>query len=155
MEPEEELVLNGTLLAHENRRSDLIAMLIEISDQVGFLPRAVLINLARRLNTPLSEVFRVATFYAQFRFHPPGKHQIMICQGTACHVRASSLMLGSVTQKLGIIPGETTDDRLFSLDRVACFGACALAPVAVIDNKVYGGMTPQKVDTLIETFRGA
>ncbi len=155
MEPEEEQVLNGALLTHENRRSDLIAILIEISEQLGFLPRTVLINLARRLNTPLSEVFRVATFYAQFRFHPPGKHQIMICQGTACHVRASSIMLESVTQKLGIIPGETTSDRLFSLDRVACFGACALAPVAVIDNKVYGGMTPQKVDTLIETFRGA
>ena len=153
MEPEEEGALNVTLLAHENRRSDLIAILIEISEQVGYLPRAILTNLAHQLNIPLSEVFRVATFYAQFRFHPPGKHQIMICQGTACHVRASAVMLEAVTSKLGISSGETTPDLMFSLDRVACFGACALAPVVVIDNKVYGGMTTRKVEDLVDKFR--
>lgn len=153
MEPEEESALEATLAVYENRRSDLIAMLIKISDQVGYLPRAVLTNLAHRLNIPLSEVFRVATFYAQFRFHPPGRHQIMVCEGTACHVQGSGLILEAVTRKLGISQGETTPDLMFSLDRVACFGACALAPVVLINNRVYGGMTTTKMGRLIEKIK--
>lgn len=154
MDTDEESALDAVLLAHENRRSDLIAMLIEINEKLRYLPRSVLTNLADRLGIPLSQVFRVATFYAQFRFHPPGKHQIMVCQGTACHVQGSSLILEAVTRKLGIEPGETTPDREFSLDRVACFGGCALAPLVVIDDKVYGGMSSTKVDKLIDKIRG-
>jgi NADH-quinone oxidoreductase subunit E len=107
------------------------------------------------LDIPLPEVYRVATFYAQFRFNPPGKHQIMVCQGTACHVQGSSLIQEAVTRKLGIEPGETTPDLEFSLDRVACFGGCALAPLVVIDEKVYGGMSPTKTDKLLDKIRGS
>ena len=154
MEPEEESALEAALSAQSNQRRDLIAILIALSDRLGYLPRPVLTNLADRLDIPLSEVFRVATFYAQFRFHPLGKHQIIVCRGTACHVQGSSLILESVSRKLGIEPGETTPDLEFSLDRVACFGACALAPVVVIDDKVYGGMTTTKIDALIDEIGG-
>ncbi len=152
LETEEQTALESALQEHENRRSDLIAMLIEISEALGFLPRPVLTHLAFRLDIPLSEVYRVATFYAQFRFNPPGKHQIMICQGTACHVRGSGLIMDAMTRRLNIGPGETTEDRMFSLDRVACFGACALAPVVVIDDRVYGGMSPIKMEKMIDAF---
>ncbi len=150
MEQDEESALKATLSAHENRQSDLIAMLIEISDELGYLPRPVLTNLADRLDIPLSHVFRVATFYAQFRFQPLGKHQIMVCQGTACHVQGSRRILDAVIKKLDIMPGETTPDLEFSLDRVACFGACALAPVVVVDDKVFGGMSSTKTEEIID-----
>jgi len=150
MEQEEENVLEATLSAYENQRKDLIAMLIDISEKLGYLPRPVLTNLAFRLDIPLSEAFRVATFYAQFRFEPPGKHQIMVCQGTACHVLGGKRILEAVSKTLGIQAGETTPDLEFSLDRVACFGACALAPVVVINDKVYGAMSPAKMESLID-----
>jgi len=150
MEPEEESVLEATLSSHGSRPSDLIAMLIDISDKLGYLPRPVLTNLAYRLDIPLSHAFQVATFYAQFRFEPLGKHQVMVCQGTACHVLGGKRILDAVCEKLGIQPGQTTPDREFSLDRVACFGACALAPVVVINEKVYGEMSPAKVEALLD-----
>jgi NADH-quinone oxidoreductase subunit E len=150
MEPEEESALEATLSSHGNQPRDLIAILIDINDKLGYLPRPVLTNLAYRLDIPLSHAFRVATFYAQFRFEPPGKHQIMVCQGTACHVLGGKRILQTVSRKLGIEPGQTTSDLEFSLDRVACFGACALAPVVVIDEKVYGEMSPAKVEELID-----
>jgi NADH:ubiquinone oxidoreductase subunit E len=150
MEPEEESVLEATLSSHGNRPGDLIAMLIDISDKLGYLPRPVLTNLAYRLEIPLAHAFRVATFYAQFRFEPLGRHQIAVCQGTACHVLGGKRILKAVSERLGIQPGQTTPDREFSLDRVACFGACALAPVVVIDEKVYGEMSPAKVEKLID-----
>ena len=150
MEADEAGALETALTLHQNRRGDLIAMLIEISETLGYLPRSVLTNLAYRLDIPLSEVYRVATFYAQFRFNPPGRHQIMVCQGTACHVRGSGLIMDAVARRLDIGPGETTTDLEFSLDRVACFGACALAPVVVVDNQVYGGMSPIKMEKMID-----
>jgi len=149
MEPAWDKALGEVLAGHDHRPDDLIAILIEISAKIAYLPRAVLWHLSERLAVPLSQVYRVATFYAQFRFTPPGKYQISVCQGTACHVRGSGLLLEAVTRKLGITSGETTEDFMFSLERVACFGACALAPVVVINDKVYGGMTTRKLDRLI------
>ena len=92
----------------------------------------------------------MATFYTQFRFRPPGRHHIKVCQGTACHVRGSGAILDRVVRKLGIAPGETTPDGAYSIERVACFGSCALAPVVVADEKVYGRMTSRKAEKLIE-----
>lgn len=155
MEQEEETVLTDILVAHDYRRMDLIAILIEVSDQLGYLPRTVLTHLADRLSIPLSEVYRVATFYAQFRFNPPGKNQIMVCMGTACHVRGGGQILESISDKLGIGQGETTRDGEFSLDRVACFGACALAPVVVVNEQVYGGMNSTKMLRLIKKLSKA
>ncbi|MBU0517243.1 MAG: NAD(P)H-dependent oxidoreductase subunit E [Proteobacteria bacterium] len=153
MEPAWDRALGDILTGHDDRAADLIAILIELSAKIGYLPRPVLSHLSDRLGVPLSHVYRVATFYAQFRFTPPGKYQISVCQGTACHVRGSGLLQEAVTKKLGITPGETTEDLMFSLDRVACFGACALAPVVVVNDQVYGGMTTKKLDSLIGELR--
>jgi NADH-quinone oxidoreductase subunit E len=94
-------------------------------------------------------VYGVATFYNQFRFHPPGKHQIKVCLGTACHVGGGDIILENFERKLEIREGETTPDREFSIERVACVGCCALAPVAVFNEAVHGHMAPSKVEGLI------
>ena len=100
-----------------------------------------------------SSLFGVATFYTQFKFTRPGDHTVKVCQGTACHVRGSKRIMNEVTKCLGINPGETTPDYKFSLDSVACFGSCALSPVVVIDDKVYGRMTAQKTRKLLKEIQ--
>ena len=133
-------------------RGDLIPMLQIIQDKYQYLAPDALKIVARHLNVPSCEVYGVATFYNQFRFHPPGKHQIKVCLGTACHVRGGDIILENFERKLEIKAGETTPDREFSIDRVACVGCCALAPVAVLDDTVYGNMAPSKVEGLILGF---
>jgi NADH-quinone oxidoreductase subunit E len=140
------------LAAYDRRRQNLIPMLQDVQDRLGYLAEDAVFRLADYLELSPNDVFGVATFYAQFRFHPPGKHHLKVCQGTACHVRGSGLIAEAVTRKLGIGPGETSADLQFSMERVACFGSCALAPVVVIDDKVYGRMTPRKTEKLIEGF---
>ena len=98
-----------------------------------------------------STVFGVAAFYALFKFVPTGKRMVKVCRGTACHVRGAPRILDEVQKKLDINPGETTDDLEYSLEAIACFGSCALAPVMVVDNSVYGRMTPTKVDKILGT----
>jgi NADH:ubiquinone oxidoreductase subunit E len=142
--------LESILSRYDRRRRNLIPILQDTQDRMGYLPEDAVDRIARHLGLSANDVFGVATFYAQFRFHPPGKHHIKVCQGTACHVRGGNLILESVVRKLGIAPGETSADREYSLERVACFGSCALAPVVVIDDKVYGRLTPKKTEKLIE-----
>ena len=139
-----------SVLAHyDGKRQNLIPILQDVQDKTGFLSEEAVDKISAHLGLSANDVFGVATFYAQFRFHPPGKHHIKVCQGTACHVRGGNLILESVTRKLGIVSGETSEDHQFSLERVACFGSCALAPVVVIDDKVYGRLTPKKTEKLI------
>jgi NADH-quinone oxidoreductase subunit E len=108
---------------------------------------------ADHLEMSTVEVYGVATFYNQFRFHPPGRHPIKVCLGTACHVRGGDIILENFERKLEIQEGQTTPDREFSIERVACVGCCALAPVAVIGETVHGHMAPSKVEGLILGFR--
>jgi NADH-quinone oxidoreductase subunit E len=142
--------LGSILSQYERDRSNLIPLLQEVQEKEGFLSPVAVRAIANHLGLSPNDVFGVATFYAQFRFHPPGKHHIKVCQGTACHVRGSTLIQEALERKLGIRPGETTPDRQYSLERVACFGSCALAPVVVIDDKVHGRQTPKKAEKLIE-----
>ncbi len=135
---------------YERSRENLIPILQDVQDHLSYLPQEAIEEVAAYRDLSENDVFGVATFYAQFRFHPPGDHHIKVCQGTACHVRGSGLILESLMRKIGIGPGETTDDRKYSLERVACFGSCALAPVVVVDDKVYGRMTSKKTEKLIE-----
>lgn len=135
---------------HPPTRDSLIPILQDVQESQGYLSPEAVEATARYLNLSENDVYGVATFYAQFRFHPPGRHHIKVCQGTACHVRGSGLILESVTRALGIVPGETTPDGAYSLERVACFGSCALAPVVVLDDRVYGRMTTRKTQKLIE-----
>jgi NADH-quinone oxidoreductase subunit E len=127
-------------------RRNLIPILQVIQKKYRYLSPGALKIVSGHLGISRCETYGVATFYNQFRFHPPGKHQIKVCLGTACHVRGGDIILENFVRKLGIKPGETTPDREFSIDRVACVGCCALAPVAVMDDKIHGRMAPSKIE---------
>ena len=120
-----------------------------IQERHAYLPPEAIKIVAEHLKIPICEVYGVATFYNQFRFHPPGRHPIKVCLGTACHVRAGDIILENFERKLEIKDGETTPDKEFSIERVACVGCCALAPVAIVDDTVHGRMAPSKVEGLL------
>ena len=130
--------------------SDLIPILQDIQDVLGYLPPEARTETARFLNIAETSVYGVATFYTQFQLSRPGRHRIKVCHGTACHVRGASEITKAVAAKLGIGPGETTDDFEFTVEAVACFGSCALAPVMVVNDKVYGNVTPERVVKILE-----
>jgi len=142
--------LSAIFAEHPGARGELIPILQDIQAEFGYIPPEAMSATARFLNIPETAVYGVATFYAQFHLSRQGEHRIKVCQGTACHVRGGKRVMDAVSRKLGIKPGETTDDYMFSLERVACFGSCALAPVMVVDGKVHGRMTPQKALKLLE-----
>lgn len=124
-----------------------------MQQELGYLSEEAVSEIATFLNLSENEVFGVASFYAQFRFTRPGEHTIKICLGTACHVRGGGRIKEAMEQELGISAGGTTSDYKFGLERVACFGSCALAPVMVIDNKVYGRMTAAKAKEILASVR--
>jgi NADH-quinone oxidoreductase subunit E len=140
------------LKALGRERSRLIPILQMIQQRHAYLPQEAIMMVAEHLKIAPCEVYGVATFYNQFRFHPPGKHPIKVCLGTACHVKGGDIILENFARKLGIEDGETTPDREFSIERVACVGCCALAPVTVVDERVHGHMAPSKVEGLILGF---
>ncbi len=141
--------LRSQLDRYEKSTANLIPILQMIQEKVKFLPPAAIKMVAGFLEIPSSQVYGVATFYNQFKFNPPGKNPIKVCLGTACHVRAGDIILENFERKLGIREGETTEDREFSIDRVACVGCCALAPVAIMGKTVHGHMAPSKVEGLV------
>jgi NADH-quinone oxidoreductase subunit E len=130
-------------------RAALIPMLQLVQEALAYLPAEAIRLVARRLGLSASEVFGVASFYNQFRFSPPGRHPIKVCLGTACHVRGGAIILENFERRLAIREGETTADREFSIDRVACVGCCALAPVALVGDTVHGKMQPSKVEGIV------
>ena len=154
--PENEEMLRdiASQLTHFGKaRRYLIPILQMIQERHAYLAPDALEMVANHLKTPVCEVYGVATFYNQFRFHPPGKHHIKVCLGTACHVRGGDIILENFERKLEIKEGETTPDREFSIERVACVGCCALAPVTVVDVTVHGRVAPSKVEGLILGFQ--
>ena len=148
--PSEQTTLEAILARHDQSRDHLIPLLQEVQEHFRFLSPEAVQAVADHLQLSINDVYGVATFYAQFRFVPPGLHHIKVCEGTACHVRGSDRILESISRTTGIAPGQTSADGTFSLERVACFGSCALAPVVVVDDKVYGRMTAPKTQKLIE-----
>jgi len=130
--------------------TELMPVLQSVQAALGYLPLDALCRVAEFTRIPPSTVYGVVTFYSQFYLQPQGKYKIKVCQGTACHVRGGKAIMNAVSRKLGISPGETTDDLKFSLERVACFGSCALAPVMVVNDRVYGRMNPDKAIRTIE-----
>ncbi len=133
--------LASVLAPYRGKKGALIPVLQKVQEKLGYLSDEAIQEVAIFLGLSSSEVYGVASFYAQFRFERQGEHVVRVCQGTACYVRGGKRILDTVEKELGIQPGETTEDYKFSLERVACFGACALAPVTVIDNTVYGKAT--------------
>ena len=140
--------LDGILSKYSGESGELIPILQEAQERFGYLPEGVMTGIAKFLRLPESNVFGVATFYAQFKFTPTGKRIVKVCRGTACHVKGGERILESVQRELGIQPGQTTDDFEYSLEVVACIGACALAPTMMIDNEVQRKMTAKKVAEL-------
>jgi NADH-quinone oxidoreductase subunit E len=140
--PPEELV--EILDRFRGQPDALITALEEIQNYYGYLPKKQLQFTARELGFPLSRIYGVATFYNLFQLEPPGRYRIRICKGTACHVGRSLAVLGYLNRKLGIGEDETTPDNLFTLQTVACVGACSLAPVIMVNDRTYGRMTPEK-----------
>ena len=133
-------------------RGFLIPILQEVQEHYGYISSDVVDEIAEFTKVPPSEIYGVASFYSQFRFTKPGKHTIKVCLGTACHVRGSSRILEWMEHKLKIKAGETTPDGQFSLERVACFGCCALAPVVVVDTDVHSRMTSTKGQKLLKKY---
>lgn len=130
-------------------RGNLVPILQSIQNEHAYLPPDAIGMVADHLDIPASEVYGVATFYNQFRFNPPGRNPVKVCMGTACHVRGADIILENFERKLEIREGETTGDREFSIESVACVGCCALAPVAVVKDMVHGKMQPSKVEGII------
>lgn len=137
----------------EAGREALIPLLQEVQEAQGYLSRESIQCVSRHLRLPTSKIYGVATFYNQFRFQPTGKYHIQICRGTACHVRGSAAVLDALQQELNLAAGQTSRDGMFSLEVVACIGACGLAPVMSINGVFYAGLTPVKTRQIIEMYR--
>jgi NADH-quinone oxidoreductase subunit E len=134
----------------DSRPQYLIPVLQYVQSEEGYLPTEAMTATARFLGVSESKVYGVASFYAQFHFEPRGRHIITVCRGTACHVRGSAGILQNLEKRLGVHAGETTKDLNFSIETVACFGSCALAPVVVADTRVYGRQTSTTANRLVD-----
>jgi NADH-quinone oxidoreductase subunit E len=132
-------------------RKNLIPILQKVQGEEKYLSAEAISDISCYLGISENDICSVASFYSQFRFTKPGEHTIKVCMGTACHVRGGARLLNSVERELNIKPGQTTDDGKYTLETVACIGACALAPTMVVDNEVHRQMTPQKVSNLLNT----
>ena len=136
----------------QNPKGALIPVLQKAQDIYGYLPQEVLETIARELNIPVANVFGVVTFYAQFHLNPRGKNIVRVCQGTACHVRGGTAILDAVSHHLDIKPGETTSDLNFTLETVACLGACGLAPVMMVNDHTHGRLTPDDIPGILDSY---
>lgn len=130
-----------------------IPLLQEIQNRHGYLPEEVLEAVACESGIPVADLYGVATFYSQFRFVPSGEHLVKVCKGTACHVSGAEILFSTISDELGIGEGGTTEDLKFSLESVACLGCCSLAPVVMIDEKVYGKLTAGKARKILKGYK--
>ncbi len=146
--------LKDILERHPANPGSLIPVLQDVQEDFGYLSEEAVEELARLMGISANEIYGVATFYTQFRFSPPGRHKIQSCQGTACHVRGGRMILNELERRLGITAGQTTADGQFDLERVACLGCCALAPVIAIDGKVHAQVTAKKIPSVLSQYNG-
>lgn len=146
--------IKDILERHPANRGSLIPVLQDVQEDFGYLSEEAVEELARLMGISANEIYGVATFYTQFRFSPPGRHTIQSCQGTACHVRGGQKIHNELEQRLGITAGQTTADGQFDLQRVACLGCCALAPVVAVDGKVHAQVTAKKIPSVLSKYEG-
>ena len=137
--------LSEILAAYKGKNAELIPILQQVQEVYGYLPEDTMREVAKFIREPASRVYAVASFYAQFRFSPMGKNKVMVCRGTACHVRGAKRILEEVENTLNIKDGETTEDLEYTLETAACIGCCALAPCVMVNEKVEANLTPKKV----------
>jgi NADH-quinone oxidoreductase subunit E len=141
--------VDKVLASYTGAKAELIPILQQIQQVFGYLPEEAMSQIAQFVDVPECTVYGVATFYAQFKFVPLGRNVIKVCRGTGCYVRGAPRILDEIEKLLGIKDGETTPDMEYTLETVACFGSCALAPVMVINDRVYGRMAPDKVKQIL------
>ena len=134
-------------------KAELIPILQQVQQKLGYLPQSAMKTIAGFVRVPESTVFGVATFYAQFKFIPSGRNIVRVCRGTACHVKGGDRVLKEAERHLGVKEGQNTPDLEFSLETVACIGACALAPNMVVNNKIYGNMNPRKIAAILDSYK--
>lgn len=146
-------LLDEMLLTYKDQPGISIPVLQKTQEIYGYLPRPALSKIARETGIDEAKLYGVATFYAQFRMLPVGKHMISLCQGTACHVNGANLIEDAVKDELGIENGETTPDGLFTLSVVACLGCCSLAPVMMIDQDTHARLTPDKTKSILRQYK--
>jgi NADH-quinone oxidoreductase subunit E len=139
---------------YENVNGALIPVLQKIQAEYGYLQEPIMGLVAERLNISASEIAGVATFYAQFHLKPRGKHIVKVCTGTACHVKGAKSIVDKLCSELEVPVGETTSDKLFTLEEVACLGACSLAPILMVDEDVHGKLAPDSISNIIEEAKG-
>jgi NADH-quinone oxidoreductase subunit E len=141
--------------SYPNSKRYTLAILQDVQREYGYIPREVMNSLSEYLNLPISKIYSISTFYKSLSLEVKGKYIIKVCDGTACHIRDSKTILDEIQELLGIKPGDTTQDGLFSIEIVNCLGACALAPVMVINGKYYGKMNKEKIKSIIDEYKGA
>ncbi len=140
--------LKEVLSSYEGKSSEIIPILQEVQELYSYLPEDAMRSVAKYVHAPESRIYAVASFFAQFRFTPMGKNKVMVCRGTACHVRGAKRILEEVEKTLHIRDGETTEDMEYTMETVACIGCCALAPCVMVNEKVEANLTPKKVREL-------
>ncbi len=146
--------VNAILEKHQNNPASLISVLQQIQDEYRYLPEEILAYVATVMGVSPAKVYGVATFYENFSLHPKGKYVIKVCDGTACHVRKSQTLIDTVRTQLNLKEGmDTTDDMLFTLEVVSCLGACGLAPVLLVNDKVYGKVTSEEMKRILNEYR--
>ncbi len=133
-------------------KSNLIPILQSVQEKEGYISPVAVNGISKHLRVSKSNIYGIASFYTQFKFNPPGRHSIKICLGTACHVQGGDFLLNALQSEIDIIPGETTEDAKFDLERVACLGCCALAPVIMIDKTIYSRMSVIKLKEMLDTY---
>ena len=137
----------------ERKPGSLIPVLQQTQMRFGYLPEGVMKEIADHLDVPITRVYGVATFYSQFRFEPLGKYIVKVCHGTACHVNSSVDISQAIQDELGVSEGKTTEDGLVTFERVACLGCCSLAPVIMVNDRVFGKLTPDGVRKIIRKIK--
>ena len=138
---------------YEGKESSILAILQDVQAEEKYLPKETLEHVGERLHIPSSKIYRIATFFRAFSLMPRGRHEIVVCLGTACHVRGGQRIVDQFTMELGIRSGETTPDRNFTLETVNCLGVCAAGPVVAIDGQYFGKMSSTKVEETLKKFR--
>ena len=145
--------IDNIIRQYGGRESAILAILQDIQSEEKYLPKETLEYVSQRMQIPLGQVFRIATFYNALSLKPRGRHKIDVCLGTACHVRGGERILSKLERDLGVSVGETTKDKRFTLESVHCVGCCSLGPVAVIDGDVFGRLSQDKVPALLKEFK--
>ena len=149
----EKVQIDAILARYQGKKGSLIPILQEVQALYNYLPKDALEYIAASTGTPIAQIYGVVTFYSQFHLNPRGRNIIHVCQGTACHVRGGKVILQTIEKELGIKAGHTTEDLRFTLETVACIGACGLAPVMQVNEDTHGRLTPDKLSAILAKYQ--